>query len=112
MFFSIYSDFLTTFIYKQNIQASKTIKDPHRSPRINEIEGAKPGVYWANLTYFDGIFSAVWLALIITPLPGPSTVSMGGRGHRAGGKGGTLSGGRGQGHRGQMSLITLWSGRE
>ena len=39
-------------------------------------------------------------------------VSMGGRGHRAGGKGGALSGGRGQGHRGQMSLITLWSGRE
>ena len=36
---------------------SKTMKDPHRSPQINELEGAKPGVYWANLTYFDGIFS-------------------------------------------------------
>ena len=33
------------------------MKDPHKSSRINELEGAKPGVYWANLTYFDGIFS-------------------------------------------------------
>ena len=68
MFFSIYSDFLTTFIYKQNIQASKTIKDPHRSPRINEIEGAKPGVYWANLTYFDGIFSVCMAGIDHYPL--------------------------------------------
>ena len=93
---------------------SKTMKDPHRSPQINELEGAKPGVYWANLTYFDGIFSVCTAGIDHYTLPqqGSSTVSMGGRGHRAGGKGGALSGGRGQGHRGQVSLITLWSGRE
>ena len=42
------------------ISSSKTMKDPHRSSRINALEGAKPGVYWANLTYFDGVIVGLY----------------------------------------------------
>ena len=44
------------------------MKDPNRSPRINQLEGAKPCVYWANLTYFDGIFSVCMAGIDHYPL--------------------------------------------
>ena len=55
-------------------------------------EGSKLCLYCANIPYFGAIISR-----------DPQLSQLGGRGHRAGGKGGGLQGGRGQGTLAEMT---------
>ena len=51
------------------------MKDPHMSPCINALEGAKPGVYWANVAYFDGMFSVCMACINHHTLPLAGTLN-------------------------------------